>query len=1190
MRKLGIGVLIFVVLLLTATLLVPRLIDANRYHGEIQAELEKQLNRQVSMGEVGLRLFPPSLSIQNAVIAEAPGFGEGQPFAKIERLYLSVEFWPLLHKEVRVKSLQLEHPRIELIRNQHGTWDFASLGQPEPPPAQAPANAPVSSTPAPSQRQEPSPPAGNQQPASQFTLANLVVHDGQLALTDQQKKERAVYDHVDLDLRDFAPDKPFFIRASIQLPGRGKQLVSLEGRAGPIQESNLAGTPFDGQLRLEQVAVSSARQFLQSQTLSEVDGLLSGQAHIKNASDTMASSGTLRLENGRIRNLNVGYPIALDYDVAGDLSTNKIQIHKGEIKLGTTPVTVAGTINSQPTPAQVDLHLTAVNASISELARLASAFGIVLSSETKVTGQVNANLQARGPASQPALNGQLSGRNLEVTSKQISQTVKVPSVELALTPDTIRSNDFTATAGSTNVSGNFVLTQYTTPNRSIAATVRAPNARIGEILSMAKAAGISAVEGVSGDGSLTLDARVNGPTNNLSALVFNGTGKIQNASLKLPSLSKPVQINNSDVRFSQNSATLDNLSAAFGQTSVSGTLAVKDFATPEVTAALRIPNARIADLLDIAKAAKVSAVEGVSGDGALNLDIQAHGPIKNPSALVFNGNGKIQNASLKLPSVNEPVQIHNSDVAFSQNSATLENVSAAIGQTNASGSLTVKDFAAPQVTAVLRIPNARISELLSLAKAAKITAVEGMSGDGGLTLDVQAHGPVRNLSAFVLNGTGKIQNASLKLASLTQPLQIRNSDIRFSQNTATLENVTAAIGQTTASGALTVRDFGAPHVQFALNADKVNVRELQQIFAATPAPATPKAGKTSFWQIVPQAYAQGNPAEPNLLSKMTGNGTISIGTIQYDNLLMTNAKTNVTLDHGLITMNPVTADLYGGKQSGTIILNMRGIQPVYTVNLKTERVDANKLLSSVSSLKETLYGLLASNVNAQFSATSADAIARSMNGKLGINLANGKLMNVDLLRELASVGQFLGNLPAPKDFTNIVQLSGTFDVENGVAHTADLKAAIDFGTLAGTGSVNLADQSLNLRVTAVLTKELSQQVGGDQVGGYLNTALSNNQGELVLPIIVTGTLQHPKVAPDFKQMAQLKLQNILPSSKNPGGIIGGVLDQLGGKKQQPNNQGADRNQGQQQQNPIGDVLNKVLGPKKKPAPAPTPPQ
>ena len=119
-------------------------------------------------------------------------------------------------------------------------------------------------------------------------------------------------------------------------------------------------------------------------------------------------------------------------------------------------------------------------------------------------------------------------------------------------------------------------------------------------------------------------------------------------------------------------------------------------------------------------------------------------------------------------------------------------------------------------------------------------------------------------------------------------------------------------------------------------------------------------------------------------------------------------------------------------------------------------------------------------------------------------------MNVDLLHEVAVAGKFLGgNFAAPKGFTDLSQLTGNFDVKNGVAQTNNLKAVIDGGTMSAAGTVNLADQSLNMHVIAVLNKALSQQVGGTQVGGYMNTALANNQGELVVPVIVTGTFQHP---------------------------------------------------------------------------------
>ena len=90
-----------------------------------------------------------------------------------------------------------------------------------------------------------------------------------------------------------------------------------------------------------------------------------------------------------------------------------------------------------------------------------------------------------------------------------------------------------------------------------------------------------------------------------------------------------------------------------------------------------------------------------------------------------------------------------------------------------------------------------------------------------------------------------------------------------------------------------------------------------------------------------------------MLTKMTGGGTVTIGVIQYDDLLLNNAHSNVTLDHGVIKMNPVTADIYNGKENGAITIDMRPAQPVYTVNLKTDKVDANKLISSVSDVKQT---------------------------------------------------------------------------------------------------------------------------------------------------------------------------------------------------------------------------------------------
>ena len=144
MRKLGIAIAVIVVLLIAAVLIVPHLIDVNQYHGQIQSQLEKRLGRQVTLGNMGLRLFPPAFDVENTTIAEDPHFATGRPFATADKLAVSVKFWPLLRKQLEVNSLELVHPHIELVRNAQGVWNFATLGQESKPTAaqKTPRNRP----------------------------------------------------------------------------------------------------------------------------------------------------------------------------------------------------------------------------------------------------------------------------------------------------------------------------------------------------------------------------------------------------------------------------------------------------------------------------------------------------------------------------------------------------------------------------------------------------------------------------------------------------------------------------------------------------------------------------------------------------------------------------------------------------------------------------------------------------------------------------------------------------------------------------------------------------------------------------------------------------------------------------------------------------------------------------------------
>src|SRR5437588_1329427 len=208
MKKLGISLLVIVALVILALLVLPMFIDVNRYHDRIQAELSQRLGRPVSLGQMHLGLLPPSFRAESPVIGADPNFHNPRPFAQADELNVSVALWPLLHRDVQVNSLELRRPKIELIRNAEGKWNFSTLGENPAQPAPAQSSQPKQSARAP----KPSPAPG-QQPATsgqKISLEDLKITDGQVAITDFQKRQpRTVYDHIDLHVAGYAADKAF---------------------------------------------------------------------------------------------------------------------------------------------------------------------------------------------------------------------------------------------------------------------------------------------------------------------------------------------------------------------------------------------------------------------------------------------------------------------------------------------------------------------------------------------------------------------------------------------------------------------------------------------------------------------------------------------------------------------------------------------------------------------------------------------------------------------------------------------------------------------------------------------------------------------------------------------------------------------------------------------------------------------
>jgi AsmA protein len=534
MRKLFVGIAIFIGVLVAGILVFAATFNVNHYRSTIQSQLERRFGRPVTLGKMHLSIFTPRFRVQDLAIADDPSFSADAPFVKTQQLDVAVKLMPLMHKQVEITSLDLLKPNVNLIRNLNGTWNFASLGHPGGPPTQQEPENPSGNRDkegnAKATTQGQSNPTPEPQPESkqQLSMEELTIRDGQISVLDQKKsKTPSLYDHIDVTLKDLSPDSPFTLDAAVHMAGSGTQEARLQGKGGPIVSEKPEATPFDGNLNLKQVKLGDLAKFLNSPVLNGTDGVISGDVKLSNNSGKLTAHGTTDIQSAKVQGMELGYPISARYEITNDLNADLVTIHNLALKLGSTPFDIAGTADLKSTPAIIDLYLRAKDISIVEAAKLAAASGIAISQGTTATGSLKADIHANGPANKPALNGNIVGTNLQLSGNGINQPIQVPSINLALRPVTIQSNQFEVNSGATKLLAQIAIHNYSTPGATVYAAVRSSNAQLPAIIAMAKAYGVKAAEKVNGAGNINLDMRASGALKSITVAditrAMNGT-------------------------------------------------------------------------------------------------------------------------------------------------------------------------------------------------------------------------------------------------------------------------------------------------------------------------------------------------------------------------------------------------------------------------------------------------------------------------------------------------------------------------------------------------------------------------------------------------------------------------------------------------------------------------------------------
>lgn len=131
MKKIFIGVGIFLALIIAVAAVLPFVIDINALVAGQIPTVEKQINRDISIGDVKLSILTGlGAEIRNVRIANSPDFRKAD-FVCIERIKATVQLLPLLKKEVLITSVSIEKPSILIEKDEKNIFNFSDMIAPK---------------------------------------------------------------------------------------------------------------------------------------------------------------------------------------------------------------------------------------------------------------------------------------------------------------------------------------------------------------------------------------------------------------------------------------------------------------------------------------------------------------------------------------------------------------------------------------------------------------------------------------------------------------------------------------------------------------------------------------------------------------------------------------------------------------------------------------------------------------------------------------------------------------------------------------------------------------------------------------------------------------------------------------------------------------------------------------------------
>jgi len=1110
-KKILLGLVALVVLLVAAAAVFVYTFDANRYRGVILAQLSRSVSRPVEAADLELRLLPLRLRLNQVRVPEDPAFA-GEEFVRADAVQFDLSLWSLLRGETQVETLELDRPVVYLRQNAAGEWNVATLAA-KPAPADKPATPPPSGA------------APAEAPVRDWRL-----RDGTLVI-ERAGRPTLRLTGVELAVDDLSTTAAFPFELAVSFSPESR--VSATGNLGPLDVAAPARTPLDARVTMENFRPAALATLVAVPPELGRLGTLGGTVTVRATPEEIVLGGRASLLGAQAgENVDVELMgVTLPADFSAVKLDGTIVAYRGARVRSTGAVTL--------TPAtSLDLAIETSDADLAALQAIPPRLGYKLPPLPPATGKLTAELKASGALSNPLLTGAASFRDLTVALEGFSQPLQVKALELKLEPERITAAPFAlAPEPGVSLTLSGAVTNYRT-EPAVNARVAGGEVPLGPLLALAERFGVKLLaEGQQLAGFVQPDLAVSGPLAEPGRMSYAGTLKFRALSVKIPELARPVEAPALSLQVDPQRlvAAPFTLSPEPGlKLTVAAT--VEDYrGAGRLQARVTGEEVPLAPLLALAKAfGKNPLPEGCQLAGRVRPAIDLSGPLAEPAKLGYEGTLGFRDLAVTAPQVPEPIRIAALDLALNPTRLSAEPFVAQLGQKlSARIGFRLDNYQTkPAVQAHVETDAADLEALLGLARALGTDPLPGGRATGRVTAAVDARGLLgEKAPPLELSGRAELAGASVQLAALTQPLGIEQADVEFAADRLQVTNLRLAAAGAKVQGSLGVANFDAPRVSFEFRGDRLDTDALAALFGAAPPSTAPPAAPAKRRRVselfLPRVYAQEKTSD--WFARLSGRGQLEFDQVKHGTLTLGPVAAPVAISNQVVTCDPVQFGLYEGGGRGRLVVDLAGEKPAVEFNGLLRNVDANKLLSENSESKNRLHGRLGGTVTLRFKGSERPQIVRTAKGQGEVTLVNGRLAQLNLSKELAAVGQLAGLSLDQRD-TPIEDMASQFTLADGWVRTDNLTLRSPDLTMVAAGGFSLEDE-LNFEGTAVFSPEASQRISSrSPLGGFL----TDDQGRVVVPFLVRGTFAAPKIVPDAKRLLQMKV----------GGGSGGLRDIL----------------------------------------------